>query len=121
MRVSTDNNVYIKTGNRYVPFGRRYGENYLPDGIWYIHHDEHSVRTTNVDRYLGGLFKIGDDPNEIIDIPQLCKMTTYVDYVLTHPEFRKIVESSQFSFLEATAKIVALVVKLNKTLKDGTR
>ena len=116
-----DGNVYIKRGNKYIPFGRKCGENYLPDGIWYVRHDKHSSSCTNMDHYVSGLFRVGDNPEEFLDIPQLCKMTTYVDYVLSHPEFRKIMDSGQFSFVEVTAKIVALVVELNKTLKNGTR
>lgn len=28
-----DNNIYKKVGRKYVPFGCRYNENYLTDGI----------------------------------------------------------------------------------------
>ena len=120
MSASSDDNVYIKRGNRYIPFGRRYDEHYLPDGIWYVHHDEHSHGHTNADHYLAGLFKVGNAP-EPIDIPELCSMSSYVNYVLASNEFKEIMDSGQYSFLQLTAKIVALVVKLNKTLKNGTR
>ena len=116
MTASNDDNVYIKRGNRYIPFGRRCDENYLPDGIWYVHHDEHSVGHTHADHYLAGLFKVGDDPKPI-DIPKLCSMSSYVNYVLASKEFRELVDSGKYSFLDLTARIVALVVNLNDTIR----
>lgn len=112
-----DDNVYYKKGKRYVPFGMRYYENYLPDGIWYVRHKEHSYGTANVDHYLQGLYKVGDPP-EVIDIPRLCSMHSYTEYVMASPEFEELMHKGSYSFLELTAKIVALVVKLNQTLKD---
>ena len=113
----TDNNVYVKRGNRYTPFGLRYNEHYLPDGIWFVRHYDHSYGTTNVDHYLSGLYKVGETP-EMIDIPKLCSMHTYVEYVMASPEFKKIMDSHQYSFLELTAKITALVVNLNERIKN---
>lgn len=118
MAASNDNNVYVKRGNKYVPFGVRYDERYLPDGIWYVHHDEHSSRCTNVDHYLSGLFKVGDDPKGFIDIPKLCKMDTYVDYVLKSQEFRDMLKQGYYSYIGLVSKVVALVVNLNETIKD---
>ena len=115
--MDSDNNVYIKQGRKYIPFGRRYQENYLSNGIWYVHHNEHSVSHTNVDRYLSGIYKVGETP-DYIDIPKLCSMQRYVDYVLASPEFREILDSGHYSLLDITAKIVALVVNLNKTIKE---
>jgi len=43
-----DNNVYRKVGRRYVPFGSRYNENYLSDGIWYVKHRDNCHSHTNV-------------------------------------------------------------------------
>ena len=114
---NSDNNVYVKRGRKYVPFGRRYDEQYLPDGIWYVHHSEHSSGATNVDHYLEGLFRVGDPP-KMIDVPKLCAMKTYVDYVLASPEFRKYINDGYYSFVELVSKITALVVNLNEKIKD---
>ena len=54
----------------------------------------------------------------MIDIPKLCSMHTYVEYVMASPEFKKIMDSHQYSFLELTAKITALVVNLNERIKN---
>ena len=114
------NNVYFKRGNKYVPFGLHYNEQYLPDGIWYERHYDHSYGHTNADHYLSGLYKVGELP-ECIDIPKLCSMHTYTEYVLASPEFKEIINNHQYSFLELTSKIVALVVKLNETIKEKNK
>lgn len=112
---SDDRNVYIKRGRRYIPFGMRV-MNYLPDGIWYIRHYDNSYGTTNIDHYLSGLYKVGELP-EAIDIPRLCSLHTYCEYVMSSPEFKELMDNHSYSFQELTSKIVALVVKLNDTIK----
>lgn len=124
MSASNDDNVYIKRGGKYIPIGLRC-HNYIPDGIWYVRHFDNSYGHTNIDHYLSGLYKVGELP-EAIDIPKLCSMHTYCEYVMNSPEFKELMDKHQYSFQELTAKIVALVVKLNdtikeKTKKDGTR
>ena len=117
MTASSDDNVYIKRGRKYVPFGVRYNEGYLPDGIWYVRHFDNSYGHTNVDHYLSGLYKVGETP-EYPDIPKLCSLHSYVEYVMASPEFKEILNSHQYSFLELTSKITALVIKLNKQIRD---
>ena len=112
-----DDNVYYKEGRKYRPFGLRYYDNYLPYGRWYVRQRAQSNGTANVDHYLQGLYKVGDPP-EVIDIPRLCSIHSYVEYVMASPEFEELMHKGSYSFLELTAKIVALVVKLNQTLKD---
>lgn len=125
MAASSDDNVYIKRGKRYIPIGLSYTERYLPDGIWYVRHYDGSYGQTNVDHYLSGLYKVGELP-KAIDVPKLCSMHTYCEYVMNSPEFRELMDKGTYSFQELTAKIVALVVNLNDTIKekvkkDGTR
>lgn len=113
-----DNNVYYKDNNgRYKPFGVRIGENYIPDGIYYIRHTEFSKSTTNVDRYLSGIFKVGD--SEVIDCPKLCRMQDYVDYILQSKELKEIENKRSYTLYELIAKIVALVFNYNKKLENG--
>lgn len=124
MAASNDDNVYIKRGRKYIPIGLSC-HNYIPDGIWYVRHYDHSYGQTNVDHYLSGLYRVGDLP-EYVDVPKLCSIHSYVEYVMNSPEFKEIMNKGSYSFQELTAKIVALVVKLNdtikeKTKKDGTR
>lgn len=116
MSASNDDNVYIKRGGKYVPFGLRCHEQYLPDGIWYVRHYDHSYGQTNVDHYLSGLYKVGDLP-EFVDVPKLCSIHSYVEYVMNSPEFKEIMNKGSYSFQELVSKITALILKLNKTLK----
>lgn len=119
--MNTEDNVYYKRNKKYIPFGLRCPD-YLPDGIWYVRHFDHSYGHTNVDHYLSGMYKVGEIP-DYIDIPKLCSMHSYTEYVLNSPEFKELMNKG-YSFFELTAKIVALVVKLNEILKkgkDGTR
>ena len=117
MAASNDDNVYIKVGKKYIPFGRRYNENYLPDGIWFVRHSDTSSNCTNADHYMQGLYKVGDSPG-FVDIPKLCSMHSYTEYVISSPEFKELMNKGSYSFYELTAKIVALVIKLNETLKS---
>lgn len=116
MAASNDDNVYIKRGRKYIPFGMRYDENYIPDGIWYVRHFDGSSGYTNIDHYLSGLYRVGDVP-EPIDVPKLCSIHSYVEYVMNSPEFREIMNKGSYSFQELVSKITALILKLNKTLK----
>lgn len=116
MAASNDDNVYIKRGRKYVPFGLRCHENYLPDGIWYVRHTDYSYGCTNVDHYLSGLYRVGDLP-EYVDVPKLCSIHSYVEYVMNSPEFKEIMNKGSYSFQELVSKITALILKLNKTLK----
>jgi len=117
MAASSDNNVYIKRGRKYVPFGVKHDEHYLPDGIWYVRHSDSSYGITNVDHYLSGLYKVGDPPG-FVDVPKLCSIHSYVEYVMNSKEFREIMDRGNYSFQELTAKITALILNLNKILKS---
>ena len=114
-----DDNIYVKKDNgRYVPYGRMYNENYMYDGIWYVRHNENSKSITNVD-YMEGLFRVGDRP-EAIDVPQLCAMADYTDYVLSSKEMQDLMNKG-FSFNDLVSKIVALVIEKNKELKKNSK
>ena len=66
-----DDNVYVKTSTgEYVPFGYRYGANYLPDGIWLVHHTACGQGSTNMD-WLAGIYKVGDVKSLKIDDMEL--------------------------------------------------
>lgn len=116
-----DSNVYYKEGKKYKPFGV-ICKNYLPDGIYYVHHTKHFLGITNVDRYLSGIFKMNNDV-DYIDIPKICSMYKYTEYVLNSEEFKEIINSKSYTPHDLVAKIVKLVVELNDKLekkeKDG--
>lgn len=107
-----DNNIYVKQKNgRYKPYGMRCDENYLGDGIWYVRHREHSFGTTNVD-YMAELLKIGD-VQKPIDIPKVCSIEEYCDYILDSIEFNEMVNKG-FSLNDLVHKLVALILEKNE-------
>lgn len=108
-----DDNIYVKMANgRYRPYGVRYEEPYMLDGVWYVRHHENSVSTTNVD-YMCGLYRVGDKPQKL-DIQKVCAMEDYKDYVLNSKEIKEIMDNGCYSWNELVAKITALVVDLNE-------
>lgn len=115
-----DDNIYIKVkqGNRtrYIPYGIRCGENYLPDGIWYVRHKEYSVGTTNADNYIPSLFKVGD-AERYVDIPTLCAMENYKDYILSSDAFREFADKGYYTINDLASKIISLVLELNEEYK----
>ncbi len=118
--MEADNKVYKKIGKRYEPIGEMYDRDWLTDGIWFVHSKPGCKSHTNIDRYLSGMYKVGDAQDKYIDIPKLCSMDNYVNHILNTKEFNEIVNSKQYNLYELTAKITALVVDLNdKINKDN--
>ena len=114
MKSSNDNCVYMKLPNgRYKPFGMRFDETYLPDGIWYVRTGNSRVGTTNF-KYISELFKLGGR-QEPVEIPKLCAMEEYVDHVLYSDEFRELTKKS-FNLVELTSKLVALILEKNEEI-----
>jgi len=117
-----DNNVYVKettTNGKtiYRPFGRRYDERYLPDGIWYCHHEPGISSTTNVDHYIAGLYKVGDA--ELPDLPKLCGIHSYIEYLLQDKSFREIMDNHSYTWTELISTIVSAIFRLNKTILEN--
>lgn len=113
-----DDNVYrcVTTPSgrkKYIPFGLRYDENYLPDGIWYVRHRDGSYGTASV-QWLQHMYKVGD--SAIKDLPKLCGMFDYAEYVLNHPEFREMTERP-VSISDVVNKAVSLI--FDKNNKEG--
>ena len=117
MAATADDNVYYRRGKRYIPLGLTYKPHYLPDGIWYVRHFDHSYGHTNVDHYLSGMYRVGDIP-EYVDIPKLCSTHSYVEYILASKEFKEIMDNHSYNFQELVAKITALILDLNSKIKS---
>jgi hypothetical protein len=110
-------NVYKKDKNgKYVPFGLRYDENYLPDGIWYVRHHEGCHSMSNVP-YLEGLYKLAS-PEDFGDIKQLCSLQEYSDFIMDSQEFRDLIDDPKgYTISELVSLCVGLVFKKNKSKK----
>lgn len=115
-----DDNVYrcVITASgkkKYIPFGLRYDENYLPDGIWYVRHKDGSYGIASV-QWIQNMYKVGD--SAVKDLPKLCGMFDYAEYVLNHPEFNEMINHPT-SISDIVNKTVALIFdKNNKDHED---
>ena len=119
--MEADNKVYKKIGKRYEPIGEMYDRDWLTDGIWFVHSKPGCTSHTNIDRYLSGIYKVGNAQDKYIDIPKLCSIDNYVNHVLNTKEFNEIVNSKQYNLYELTAKITALVVDLNDQINKDNK
>lgn len=83
-----DENVYRKNSDgEFVPFGLSTGSDYLPDGIWYVHHYSGGHGTSNAD-YLAGLYHVADPSIE--DIKRICGWEEISHYISHTPEYREL-------------------------------
>ena len=112
-----ENNVYRKDKNGdYIPFGLKYDENYLPDGIWYVRHHNVFHSTANI-QYLEGLYKLSS-PDDFKDIRQICSLQEYTDFILDSNEFRELMNNERgYTLNELVSLCVGLVFKKNKQKK----
>lgn len=106
-----DNNIYKKVGRKYVPFGCRYDENYLTDGIWYVKHHESCHSHTNVAHIakLTGLVKVGECPDRL-DITRALQQHDLAETILRDKEFNEFI-SKPCSICELVHKVVSILDK----------
>lgn len=106
-----DNNVYRKVGCKYVPFGSRYNENYLSDGIWYVKHRDNCHSHTNVAHIaeMTGLVKVGECP-ERLDITRALQQHDLAETILRDKEFNEFI-SKPCSICELVHKVVSILDK----------
>lgn len=109
-----DQNVYYKDDNgNYIPFGLRYDENYLPDGIWYVRHHEGCKSISNVN-YLSGLLKLAD-PEEFNNALEIGLLTDEIDYILRSKEMGELLGRS-YTINELVSLCVGLLYKKNNKI-----
>lgn len=106
-----DNNVYKKVGRKYVPFGSRYDENYLSDGVWYVKHRDNCHSHTNVAHIaeLTGLVKVGECPDRL-DITRALQQHDLAEAILRDKEFNEFI-SKPCSICELVHKVVSILDK----------
>lgn len=110
-----DNNVYRKVGPRkYVPFGVKYDENYLPDGIWFARHGEYSHGHTNVDKYLGELFKVGEA--KPIDLTEVCGLYNVAEKVMENEGLREMFFGGGVSYHDFICKVIAVINEIGDAM-----
>ena len=111
-----DNNVYRKVGRKYVPFGSRYDENYLSDGIWYVKHRDNCHSHTNVSHIaeLTGLVKVGECPDRL-DITRALQQHDLAEDVLRDKRFNELV-SKPLTLTELVHAVVNIIAEKNEKL-----
>ena len=114
-----DNNVYKKVGRKYIPFGSRYDENYLSDGIWYVKHSDSCYSHTNVAYIaeltgLNGLIKVGERPSQL-DITRALQQHDLAETILRDREFTELT-SKPCSLSEIVHKVVNILDKIQREL-----
>lgn len=112
-----DENVYRKTDRGdFVPFGVVAGENYLPDGIWYVRHYDYSHGATSCN-YLEGLYR--KCMPDIPEIEQICGLEEYVHYVTSTDEFRQLLDSREGCSIQDLVRIsIAKAFEYNNKHKE---
>lgn len=111
-----DNNIYKKVGRKYVPFGCRYDENYLTDGVWYVKHHESRHSHTNVAyiTQLTGIVKVGECPEQL-DLSKILQQHDLAESILEDKRFNELV-SKPHTLNELVHKVVNIIVEKNEKL-----
>ena len=111
-----DNNVYRKVGRKYVPFGSRYDENYLSDGLWYVkHHDSRDSRTNAAYiTQLTGLVKVGECPKQL-DLSKALQQHDLAESILNDKSFNELI-LKPYTLNELVHKVVNIIAEKNEKL-----
>lgn len=111
-----DNNVYRKVGRKYVPFGSRYDENYLSDGIWYVKHRDNCHSHTNVAHIaeMTGLVKVGECPDRL-DITRALQQHDLAEAILRDKRFNELI-SKPYTLNDLVHKVVNIIAEKNEKL-----
>lgn len=111
-----DKNVYTKIGRKYVPFGARYDENYLSDGLWYVrHHDNrHSHTNAAYITQLTGLVKVGECPSQI-DLSKALQQHDLAESILNDKSFNELI-SKPYTLNDLVHKVVNIIAEKNEKL-----
>ena len=88
-KVNVSDNLYVKVGRKYVPYGRRLNEYYLTDGVYVVRCDKQcGMRSISSVGYLEECYRIDKVSNNYrITTEQMASLEDYADYA--YEELRK--------------------------------
>lgn len=111
-----DNNVYRKVGRKYVPFGSRFNENYLSDGIWYVKHRDNCHSHTNVAyiTQLTGAVKVGECPEQL-DLSKILQQHDLAESILEDKHFNELIKKP-YTLNELVHRVVNIIAEKNEQL-----
>lgn len=122
-KVNVSETLFLKVGNKYVPYGRRLNEDYLTDGVYVVRSDKSGgIRGFATQGYLEECYRIDKvSKNYRITTEQLASLEDYSDYVLKElQKFRSERHSSGYglSTAEEIACVIGSVFKFSYLLKE---
>lgn len=121
-KVNVSDNLYVKVGRKYVPYGRRLNEDYLTDGVYVVRCDkQYGMRSIAAVGHLEECYRIDKVSNNYrITTEQLASLEDYSDFALG--ELRKLKSERNascygLSTAEEVACIIGSVFKFSDILK----
>lgn len=121
-KVNVSDNLYVKVGGKYVPYGRRFNEDYLTDGVYVVRCDKRrGLRSIAEVGYLEECFRIDKVSNNYrITTELLASLEDYSDYVWKElQKLRSEMHTNDYglSTAEEVACVIGSVFKFSDILK----
>ena len=121
-KVNVSDNLYVKVGKRYVPYGIRLNEDYLTDGVYVVRCDKQcGMRSISSVGYLEECYRIDKVSNNYrITTEKMASLKDYADYAIE--ELRKFrsercTDGYGLSTAEEIACVIGSVFKFSDILK----
>lgn len=122
-KVNVSETLFLKVGNKYVPYGRRLNEDYLTDGVYVVRSDKSGgIRGFATQGYLEECYRIDKlSKNYRITTEQLASLEDYSDY--SWKELQKLrserhADGYGISSAEEIACVIGSVFKFSNMLKE---
>lgn len=121
-KVKVSDNLYVKVGRKYVPYGRRLNEDYLTDGVYVVRCDKQcGMRSIAAVGHLEECYRIDKVSNNYrITTEQLASLEDYSDFALEELRKHKSGRCENgygISTAEEVACIIGSVFKFSDILK----
>jgi len=114
MAMFEDSNVYQRVSeNEYKPIGIQQSSDILYDGLWLVHHHEHSRGITSMD-YIEGIQRIG--PAIEPDLSKIAGLYLSGEKIMALPEFQEMIRKG-CSVLEIVNFVIGHLYKEGKNEK----
>lgn len=122
-KVNVSDTLFLKVGNKYIPYGRRLNEDYLTDGVYVVRSDKSGgIRGFARQGYLEECYRVDKvTKNYRITTEQLASLEDYSDFAFN--ELRKFrmerhTEGYGLSTAEEVACVIGSVFKFSDILKE---
>lgn len=125
-KVNVSETLFLKVGNKYVPYGRRLNEDYLTDGVYVVRSDKSGgIRGFAAQGYLEECYRIDNvSKNYRITTEQLASLEDYSDFAWRElQKFRSERHSDGYglSSAEEIACVIGSVFKFSDIIKERVK